>query len=84
MYCMYTFISIIIIFTYTLTQLAVQEITAGHWPFSNQIQHLADLIYFGWPNLWYILNGKAFDNLQYVPSSKNGQPISDLFLLLQL
>ena len=40
------------------TKYAVLEITTGHWPFSNQFQHLVDQIHFGWPNLLYILMGR--------------------------
>ena len=57
--------------------MAVLEITVGHWPFSDQFQHLADQIHFGRPNLLYIFNGMANDNLQKCPIFKNGRPISD-------
>ena len=53
------------------------EITVGHRPFSDQFQHLLTKIHFGQPNLLYIFNGMAIDNLQNVLFSKNGRPISD-------
>ena len=42
----------------------VLEIAAGHWPFSDQFHHLTD--HFGRPNLLYIFNGTAINNLQNV------------------
>ena len=42
------------------------EIAAGNWPFSNQFQNLT-----GPPNLLYIFNGTAINNLQDVRFSKN-------------
>ena len=51
------------------------EITVSHWPFSDQFQHLA--VDFGQPNLLYIFNGMAIDNLQKCPIFKNGRLISD-------
>ena len=58
--------------------LAVLEITVGHWPFSQQFQHFVNQNSFGQPNFLYISNGTAISgNLSNVPSSKNGQPISD-------
>ena len=50
---------------------AVLEIAAGFWPFSDQFQHLAD------QNPFWSANEKTINNPQNVPSSKNGQPISD-------
>ena len=52
----------------------VLEITVGHWPFFNI---WPTKIHFGRPNLLYIFNGMAIDNLQNVLFSKNGRPISD-------
>ena len=45
----------------------VLEIRAGHWPFFNI---WPNKIHFGQPNLLYIFNGIAINNLQNVPSSK--------------
>jgi len=56
----------------------VLEITVSHWPFSNQFQHLANQIHFGWPILLYIFNGMAINNLQNVLSLKT----ADQFLTL--
>ena len=53
---------------------SVLEIIDGHWPFSDQFQHLADQ-----NPCWsaYIFNGTAVNSLQNIVSPKNGQPISD-------
>ena len=50
------------------------EITVGHWPFSDQFQHLADQNPF-W-SAKFIMHFQ-WDNLQNVLFSKNGRPISD-------
>jgi len=51
----------------------VLEITVGHWPFSNQFQHLADQNPFWLANFTvHFFNGMAINNLQNVLSSKNG------------
>ena len=53
---------------YVCMYVSVLEITIGHWPFSDQFQHLA--VDFGRPNLLYIFNGMAIDNLQKCPIFK--------------
>ena len=45
------------------TDIAELEIAVGHWPFSDQVSHLAKQIQFARPNLLYISNGEAIDNL---------------------
>ena len=49
-----------------ISTITVLEITVSHWPFSDQFQHLD----FDWPNLLYIFNGMAIDNLQKCPIFK--------------
>ena len=49
------------------TMIAVLEITVGHWPFFNI---WLTKIHFGRPNLLYIFNGMAIDNLQKCPIFK--------------
>jgi len=52
--------------------IAVLEITVGHWPFSNQFQHLADQNPFWSANftVHFSFNGMAFNSLQNVVSLK--------------
>ena len=72
------------IYTYIHTN-TVLEITTGHWQFSNHGHVWINFniwqtkIYFSWPNILNIFNGKAINNLQNVHSSKNSWPISDFY-----
>jgi len=50
--------------------IAVVDIKVGHWPFSDQLQHLADQNPFWLVNFTVHFNGMAINNLQNVLSSK--------------
>ena len=49
---------------------AILETTAGHWPFSNQFQHLADQNPFWSAKFTVHFQWKAINNLQNIPFSK--------------
>ena len=40
--------------------------TVGHWPFSDQLQHMADQNPFGWLYLLYIFNGVIVNNIRHI------------------
>ena len=60
------------------------EIAAGHWPFSDQFQYMANQNQLLLPKFIVHFNERGINNLQKSSSSKNGQPISDPYVCLPL
>ena len=65
--------------TYNTCIHTVLEMAAGHQPFSDQFQHMANQNCFWSAKLQYIFSGRAINILQKFYLQKNSWPISDSY-----